>query len=118
MRVAGLTAAGDWQFGKGKASYLTRSDAIAQNVVTRLRSFTEDWFLDISDGLPWFDLMGNKQTEQRILREVERVVLSTFGVRTITLLRVDGIDTNRDASIRLTYTDIFNTEINETVTLP
>ena len=118
MRVAGLTASGDWQFGKGKASYLTRSDAIAQNVVTRLRSFTDDWFLDISDGLPWFELMGNKETERRTLREIERVVLSTFGVRSITLLRIDSIGTHRDAQLRLTYNDIFNTEINETVTLP
>ena len=118
MSVSGLTSTGDWQFGKGRALYLTRSDEINQNVVTRLRSFTDDWFLDISEGMPWIELLGTKGTEARILREVENRVLATRGVRKINRLRIVGIDTDREANIELRYTDIFNEEIDETVPLP
>lgn len=118
MRVSGLSAAGDWRFGKGRAVYLRRSDAIAQNVITRLKSFTDDWFLDIDEGMSWLELLGSKDNEKRILREVETRVLQTYGVRSISLLRVTNIDINRAASIELTYTDIFDEQINQTVSVP
>lgn len=117
MRVSGLTANGDWRFGKGRAGYLRRSDAIAQNVITRLRSFVNDWFLDISDGIDWIDLLGSKENEKRILREIETRVLGTDGVRSITRLRLVGIDVNRAASIELSYIDIFDEQIDETVSI-
>lgn len=114
MRVSGLTADGDWRFGKGRASYLDRSEAIRQNVVTRLRSFTEDWFLDTTAGLPWYDLLGRNDAQTRMLRDIERIILTTEGVRTIDLLEVVSI-VDRDASIRITLTDIFNTEYTDTI---
>lgn len=114
MRVSGLTAGGDWRFGKGRASYLNRSAAIQQNVVTRLRSFTGDWFPDMAAGLPWYDLLGRKDAETRILRAIERIILTTEGVRTIERLEVVSV-IDRDASIRITLTDIFNTEYTDTI---
>jgi hypothetical protein len=116
MRVAGLTASGDWRFGKGKAIYLRRSDAIRQNVVTRLRSFTDDWFLDTVAGLPWFELLGNRETERRILREVERTVLATEGVRAIERLRLIGPGRNREAVIEIDVVDIFDERFTERLT--
>lgn len=117
MRVSGLTADGDWRFGKGRAVYLRRSEAIQQAVVTRLRSFTDDWFLDTVNGLPWIELLGNKESEKRILREIETQVLGTEGVRLIERLRVTGL-TQRNASIELTVIDIFDERFDETVTIP
>jgi len=116
MRVSRLTAGGDWTFGKGRANYARRSDAIRQNVVTRLRSFTEDWFLDVAEGSPWTELMGTKQTQSRILREVEARVLATDGVRSIESLRLISVDKQRHATIELSVMDIFDTRINITVT--
>ena len=34
MKVAGITSDGDWMFGRGKASYKSKSEAIRQNVLT------------------------------------------------------------------------------------
>ena len=113
MRVSGLTADGDWRFGRGKAVYLRNSDAIRQNVVTRLRSFTDDWFLDTTAGLPWFELLGNRGTKQRIIDEVEAVVLATDGVRAIERLRVTGPDRNRATTIEIDVVDIFNERFTE-----
>jgi hypothetical protein len=118
MRVAGLTSSGDWRFGRGKASYLRRSDAIRQNVVTRLRSFTDDWFLDITAGLPWFALLGERNTERRILREVEAEVLGTEGVRAIERLRITPDRAQRTATVEITVVDIFDERFTDRITVP
>ena len=118
MSVAGLSSSGDWRFGKGQASYLRKSDEIRQNTVTRLRSFTNDWFIDTKAGLPWIDLFGDKNPEARALREIERVVLSTPGVRIIEVLRVTNIDNERAATIELSVVDIFDERFDETVSIP
>lgn len=118
MRVSGLTDSGDWRFGKGRAVYLSRSDAIRQNTVTRLRAFKNDWFLDTENGLDWIGMMGVKGNEKRILREVERTVLTTEGIKRIDRLRIISVDVNRKASIELTATDIFDETFTETVSTP
>lgn len=115
MRVSGLDSNGDWRFGKGKANYLRRSDAIKQNVITRLRSFTDDWFLDITAGLPWINMLGSRNNEARILREIERRVLATEGVRTIELIELIDIDENRKATIHISLIDIYGDQHDEVV---
>lgn len=117
MRVSRLDDDGDWTFGKGRANYLRRSEAIRQSVVTRLRSFTNDWFLDVNHGLPWLEMLGERNTQKRILREIERSVLETEGVRAIDRLRLVSIDSNRAAEIELTFIDIFDTRYDETVSV-
>lgn len=118
MRVARIDSDGDWTFGVGRAGYLTGSRAIAQSVVTRLRSFREDWFADVGAGLPWFDLFSERSTDATaVLREIERTVLTTEGVQRIDTL--SPVETNsRQVQIRLAYTDVFGAQFNDTVTLP
>ena len=118
MSVAGLSSSGDWRFGKGLASYLRKSDEIRQNTVTRLRSFTNDWFINTEAGLPWVELFGDKNPEKRTLREIERVVLATPGVRVIERLRITNIDADRNATIELSVVDIFDERFTETVSVP
>lgn len=121
MRVSGLTSGGDWRFGKGRAAYKRKSEAIRQNVVTRLRSFTDDWFADVTAGVPWIELFGARgnleDRKRQVLREVERTVLTTEGVRAIDQLELVEIDENRSATIRIKLIDIFDETINETVTV-
>ena len=61
-RVRRLNKEHDWTFGQGFSNYATESDAIAQNVQTRLWSFANDWFLDLEHGLPWgkYGRLGNQ----------------------------------------------------------
>ena len=70
MRVSGLDNDLDWRFGKGRAVYKRNADAIAQNILTRLRSFLGDWYLDTEIGIDWLTLLGNLGTEKRILRSL------------------------------------------------
>lgn len=118
MTVRRTTSAGDWTFGKGRADYVARTTAIRQNVVTRLRSFRNDWFADVDAGSPWIEIFGQKSNRTRLIGEIERVVLATYGVRTIERLRITGVDVNRVASVELSFTDIFDQTFNETVEIP
>jgi len=87
MRVSGLDNDLDWRFGKGRAVYKRNADAIAQNILTRLRSFLGDWYLDTEIGIDWLKLLGNLGTEKRILRSVESTVMQTEGVLSIQELK-------------------------------
>ena len=102
MSVSRITESGDWTFGKGKANLAFNSEEIRQNVVTRLKSFANDWFLDISANIDWFNILGNKNNEKTIRSEVTRIVLSTDGIATLDKfeLIVDG----REANIKIEFT--------------
>ena len=113
MRVSGLDKNDDWRFGRGLAAYILDSKAIAQNVVTRLRSFQFDWYLDESAEIDWINLLGQKNNQSEIEQEIERVVLGTDGVVSILDLRIitnNGTMQTRKLSLELRYTDIFNAE--------
>ena len=118
MSVRKVTSDGDWTFGKGLADYVSGSEEIKQNVVTRLRSFTDDYFLNVDEGSPWIELFGNLGTERQILRAIEKSVAQTNGVLSITELKLLDTDSNRNARIAVTYTDVYNTTASEIVGLP
>ena len=105
MSVSRITENGDWTFGKGKANLAVNSEEIRQNVVTRLKSFANDWFLDISANIDWFNILGNKNNEQTIRAEVTRVILATEGVTTLD--KFELIVDEREANIIIEFTDIF-----------
>ncbi|MDF1593738.1 MAG: hypothetical protein P1P89_19700 [Desulfobacterales bacterium] len=117
MRVRSITSLGDWTFGKGKANYLTTSKAIAQNVKTRLRSFLGDWYLDTGHGVDWLNLLGNRGTERRIVRAVEKTVLQTEGIVTVSRIEIIRRDRNRGVAIEVDYTDVFNAQ-QQTIEVP
>lgn len=117
MRVSGLDEKGDWRFGRGKAAYITRVDAIRQNVTTRIKSFVTDFFLDTDACIDWIDLLGRRGTEGEILRAVERTVLATDGVTTINNLQIEVKTSTRNATIMLSYGTIFEQLIEDEITI-
>lgn len=119
MRVAGLDSSGDWQFGSGKASYLVRSNAALQSLMTRLKSFANDWFLDVDANIDWIALLGSRNAERQIKNSVERVTLETDGIARIDLFEVIVNRTERRATIRMQVTTIFDDafEINVPVSV-
>lgn len=115
MRVSGLDSDNDWRFGRGLAVYISNAAAVRQNVVTRLKSFTSDWFLDTDANIDWIDLLGRRGTREEILRDVERVTLATEGVTTITKLDIDVKTSTREASIMLAFGTIFDVDFEEEI---
>ena len=117
MQVSGLDKNLDWRFGKGRAVYNRDSKAIAQNVLTRLRSFKGDWYLNVTFGINWIELLGNLGTENRLLRAVESTVLQTEGVISIQRLGIIQRNANRGVTIELQYTDVFTQQDLQTLEL-
>lgn len=117
MNVSGLDSKNDWRFGRGRALYLKGSQAIAQKVTTRIRSFKNDWFLDVEAGIDWLNLLSERGTNDKILREVERVITSTEGVLTLDSIDLKVNTVDRVALIYATYTDVYNSklELNEEI---
>ena len=118
MQVSGLDKNLDWRFGKGRAVYKRNADAIAQNILTRLRSFRGDWYLDVDAGVNWIELLGSPGPEKRIIRAVESTVMQTEGVISIQELKIIRRDSTRGVKIRIRYTDVFGASNPQTLEIP
>ncbi len=81
MIVRRLTPDHDMTFGNGLADYAERAEAVAQNVKTRLILLQEEWFLDLSAGVPWL---------QKIMVKPARLLLANTIIKR-TMLKTDGV---------------------------
>ena len=81
MRYRKLTATGDYPFGNNQFDFHRDTpEMVAQKVMTRLKLWINEWFLDIEEGTPWLQgVLGKQQrsTYDTVLRER---VLDTEGV--------------------------------------
>lgn len=81
MRHRKWDLSGDVQFGHGQADYWTNTpEAVAQAVVSRLRLFTGEWFLDTAEGTPYVGGVLGKHTEQSYDPVLRQRILETEGV--------------------------------------
>jgi len=114
MSVRAL-AGTDWTFGKSKRNLLYGDDEIAQNVVTRIKSFKNDWFLDTEAEIDWLNILSSKNNKQTIINNIIRVTEATTGVLNVT--NVDVLVTGRYAAITLLYNTINNDNIKQDITI-
>ena len=117
MKVSGLDSEADWVFGKDKHSYKSGSDAIKQNVVTRLRSFYNDWFLDVDFGIPWLTLLGTRNNENQVKRAISKSILETTGIMNISKLEFVYTSDDRVLQVSVSYTDVYGTLTDENITI-
>lgn len=110
MRVRRIDEKGDWTFGAGRANYADRSESVAQRVKTRLLSLEGDWFLDLSHGLPWFQLIERPADLARVERAVKNQILRTDGVSRLTDFSMSVDPDKRGLSINTTIVDIYGVE--------
>lgn len=62
MRVRKLDANGDMQFGHNSADiWFNAVEGVGQAIKTRLMLFRGEWFLDITEGMPWGGFPLNDQ---------------------------------------------------------
>lgn len=110
VRVRRVDKNHDWTFGQGFSNYASESEAIAQNVQTRLWSFANDWFLDLEHGLPWLEQMGRNVNLADWEIRIKRHVLQTDGVVKITDYEAILNPDNRKLEVYITYQDIYGKE--------
>lgn len=116
MRIRALDKNGDWTFGKGNSNYKNNLKALEQNVVTRIKSFKFDWFLDIQANIDWWNILGQKNNEDLIRSQVYRTVVETDGVTKVTLIDLISDRQTRNLTIRLSIQTIYGfTELETTI---
>ncbi|WP_313051830.1 hypothetical protein [Atlantibacter hermannii] len=111
MIVSALDKNDDWGFGRGRANYITGGAAITQKVKCRVRSFKNDNLLNMDDNIDWLYLLSEKNTEQEILREIERVTLATDGVIRIISLSMEVNKSTRSQRIELRIETVFDEQM-------
>lgn len=107
MRIRRLDTNGDFMFGRGVSNYALNDEAIKQNVASRLKSFRNDWFLDQNQNIDWFTILGQKNNEQTIINEVERVCLNSEGIVSVVSIDIVKSD-NRSANIEIVVNTVFS----------
>lgn len=88
MIVRGITATGDWLFGKGLNDYKSGQNAVAQNIETRLKCFLGDCFFDEGAGIDWFNFLGSKD-QTGLNLAISSTILNTQYVTKMTQLYVN-----------------------------
>lgn len=84
MKYRKLDANDDYSFGKGKADFLANSpETVAQAVVTRLRLWRGEWFLDKTEGTPYNPSILGKHTLDSYDLAIRERILGTQGVKEI-----------------------------------
>lgn len=100
--------AGDMQFGHQQADFLRDSpDAVAQVVLTRLRLWTGEWFLDTTAGTPYAGAVLGVGTRRQIEPALRSRILGTPGVSGIDSLSMVIDPDGRHASLSAIITTQF-----------
>jgi hypothetical protein len=100
MRVRAQDQNGDYTFGSGSSNFLVNSpQAVAQLVVTALKLFRGDWFLDTTAGVPWKTQVLGFNTQSLYDIAVQNAIRGVQGVVCITSYRSSLNKTTRELSI-------------------
>lgn len=96
LRYRRLDADGDMVFGHGQRDFLIDTpETVAQSILTRLRLFTGEWFVDLTAGTPWLTQVTGEHTLPLADVAIRTRILNTFGV-----LRLDEYDSEYDPRVR------------------
>ncbi|WP_029329656.1 hypothetical protein [Komagataeibacter oboediens] len=84
MRVRKQDSSGDMVFGHGSEDYYYNTPAgVGQLVLTRLKLWLGEWFLDTSDGTPWTTKVLGNRTTSTYDAVIRARILGTPGVSSI-----------------------------------
>lgn len=103
-----LDANGDFTFGAGRGNFHKNTpETVAQAVKTRLGLIQGEWFLDVSDGVPYdAEILGAGKVSSYDAA-IQNVIVNTQGVKGI-LKYSSGVDPNtRNAQVSCTIDTIY-----------
>lgn len=99
---------GDMTFGNQQGDFLRDTpETVAQAVMTRLRLWVEEWFLDISEGTPWQKAVLGKYTRRTIEPAIRSRILNTEGVTDIESFETIIDSENRKVTINATINTLY-----------
>lgn len=110
MRYRKLDANGDYVWGHQQNDfYRDQAEAVAQAVQTRLALFTNEWFLDVTDGTPWTTQVLDKYTKDQYDAAITDRILGTQGVNQITSYSSAANTTTRKLAVTATIDTQYGT---------
>ena len=81
MKYRKLTENGDYAFGRGGADmHADTPEAVGQAVLSRLRLFAGEWFVDLKEGTPYVPGVLGKHTQDTYDPVFRERILDTEGV--------------------------------------
>lgn len=108
MRYRKLDNNGDMQFGNSSADfYVDQPEGITQAIMTRLKLWAGEWFLDISEGTPYQQAILGTGTKSTIEPVIRARILDTEGVDSIETFSLEINELNRNATIIATVNTIY-----------
>lgn len=100
MRVRALDQNGDMTFGSGSANFLVNSpQAVLQCVLTALRLWQGEWFLDTTAGVPWSTQVLGMNTQSLYDNAIQTAIRGVQGVTAITSYSSSLNATTRELSV-------------------
>jgi hypothetical protein len=114
--VFGLTRLTHDMYRKDSGIALLRdSDAVMQTVKTRLLTHFQEWFLDLSAGLPWFtEMCVHNPNFKLVENRVAESIINTDGVVNLISLNLAFNVGTRVLTIDFKYTDVYGSTLGET----
>lgn len=108
MKVRAVDVNHDWTFGNGLSNYKKDSNAIKQMVVTTLKSFKYDFFLNLDHGIDWFLYLKSPSTNIESMRQdIKARLFEVEGIASIDSLLLQHDTIERSLIINVSYTDVF-----------
>lgn len=117
MRYRRLNPVGDMTFGSSQNNFLRDiPEAVAQAVVTRLKLWLGEWFLDVAEGTPYVQAVLGKYTAQTLGPAMRQRILETRDVTGIVEFDFQIDPNERSVSIQAMITTAYGAEkINEVI---
>jgi len=98
----------DYSFGQGQVNFYKDDPVgVAQAVLTRLRLWLTEWFLDIEEGMPWVEGVLGKQQQTTADNTIRAHVLETQGVSSITDYGSQFNPDNRTLAVQIEIDTIY-----------
>lgn len=108
MRYRKLDVDGDMLFGNQQGDMLRDTpETVAQAVITRLRLWLGEWFIDQTDGTPYQQAVLGKYTSQTIEPAMRSRILDTQGVTAITAFEALFNPDSRAVTVNATISTIY-----------
>lgn len=112
MNSLSLNSNHDLHIINGQIARVSNSDAVLQLVKTRLLLMREEWFMDLSAGLPWFSkMMGRNPNPYKIRSYVAKEIILTEEVSELKSLELVYNKEIRKLDILFSYTDIYGNTV-------
>ena len=106
MKFRNLDANGDWTWGAGLGNYAINDQAIGLNIQTRVLSWVNDCFFDMTAGIDWYTRLGTRGQRELLETELRRIILQSSGVTG--LISFDTILNGRNFSANYNITTIYS----------